>query len=303
MKIRQNLHIHSLHSCDSACATINDIQKEMQNCNMIEYGLSDHYHTTYNLCDIHSAYNDFHCCKRPNEFHFGIELTCMAKWECDAIKAGNFEYLGDDPIYGLRYNQPPQDADFSPYIDLDEEMIKKFGIEYTIAGTHWPLQLPNSLSDACDDLFTQMMYLAEHPLVDILAHPWYPLQVAHSWKDWQGLGSLPKFDPSIVDFSVLTKIPQWMNEQIGAALVKNGTCAEINSAVLNEYRCPSEYRHARWKILALWREMGVKFTFGTDLHAAHTVNADIAATELLLDLYGFNEDDILYGFPKKRKAL
>jgi hypothetical protein len=120
------------------------------------------------------------------------------------------------------------------------------------------------------------------------------LQVAHSWKDWQGLGSLPKFDPSIVDFSVLTKIPQWMNEQIGAALVKNGTCAEINSAVLNEYRCPSEYRHARWKILALWKEMGVKFTFGTDLHAAHTVNADIAATELLLDLYGFNEDDILY---------
>jgi histidinol phosphatase-like PHP family hydrolase len=227
----------------------------------------------------------------------------MAKWECDAIKNGQYEYLGDDPIYGLRFNQPPKDADFSPFIDIDEEMIKRFGIEYTIAGTHWPLALPNSLAEACEDLYTQMMYLAKHPLVDILAHPWYPLQVAHNWRDWQGLGSLPKFDKSIVDFSVLTKIPDWMNEDIGKALVENNTCAEINSSVLNEYRCPSEYRNARWKTLTLWKEMGVKFTFGTDLHAAHTVNADIAACELLLDLYGFTEDDIQYGFPKKCKSL
>ena len=301
MKLRQNLHIHSLHSCDSACATINDIQKEMLECGMTEFGLSDHYHTVYNLCDIHSAYNDFHCCKRPAEFHFGIELTCMAKWECDAIKKGEYEYIGDDPIYGLRFNQPPADADFSPCIDIDEETLNKFGIEYTIAGAHWPLKLPNSLAEACDDLFTQMMYLAEHPLVDILAHAWYPLHAAHRWKDWLGMTGMPKFDKSIIDFSTLAKIPAWMNEKIGEALVKNGTCAEINSADLNDLRCPSEYRDVRWRILALWREMGVKFTYGTDQHSAHNVRADIAATELMLDLYGFKEDDIVYGFPKKRK--
>ena len=34
-----------------------------------------------------------------------------------------------------------------------------------------------------------------------------------------------------------------------------------------------------------------------------SLTLEIAATELLLDLYGFNEDDILYGFPKTRKAL
>ena len=52
MKIRQNLHIHSAHSCDSACATLNDIQKEMTDLGMSEFGISDHLHTQYNLCDI-----------------------------------------------------------------------------------------------------------------------------------------------------------------------------------------------------------------------------------------------------------
>ena len=201
----------------------------------------------------------------------------------------------------MRFNQPQADADFSPCIDIDEETLNKFGIEYTIAGAHWPLKLPNSLAEACDDLFTQMMYLAEHPLVDILAHAWYPLHAAHRWKDWQGLTGMPKFDKSIIDFSTLAKIPAWMNEKIGEALVKNGTCAEINSAVLNDLRCPSEYRDVRWRILALWREMGVKFTYGTDQHSAHNVRADIAATELMLDLYGFKEEDIVYCFPRKRK--
>ena len=301
MKLRQNLHIHSLHSCDSACSTIDDIQKEMLACGMTEFGLSDHFHTKYNLCDVQSAFNDFHCCKRPKEFHFGIELTCMAKWECDAIAKGEYEYLGDDPIYGLRYNTPPENADFSPYIDIDEETIKKLGIEYTIAGAHWPLKMPNSLTEACDDLFTQMMYLAEHPLVDILAHAWYPIQYAHRWKDWLGLTGLPKFSPSVVDHSVITKIPAWMNEQLGETLLKNGTCAELNASELNNPSCHSEYRNARWKIFAMWREMGVKFTFGTDQHAAHNNRAELAAMELFMDLYGFKDEDFVYDFPKKRK--
>ena len=79
MKIRQNLHIHSLHSCDSACASINDIQKEMLDCGMTEFGISDHYHTSYNLCDLQSASNDFRSSKRPAEFHFGVELTAPQK--------------------------------------------------------------------------------------------------------------------------------------------------------------------------------------------------------------------------------
>ena len=77
MKIRQNLHIHSQHSCDSACATLADIQKEMLHCGMTELGLSDHLHTHYNLCDIQSARNDFLAYSRPEQYHFGIEVSSV----------------------------------------------------------------------------------------------------------------------------------------------------------------------------------------------------------------------------------
>ena len=295
MKIRQNLHIHSLHSCDSACATVNDIQEEMLFCGMTEFGLSDHFHTRYNECDIQSSANDFRVGTRPAEYHFGIELTCMAKWECEAIRTGKYERISADPVYGLRRNRPPEDADFSPCLDIDEATLRKYGIEYTIGGAHWPLKSTHTLEEACEDLFRQMMFLAENPLIDILAHPWYPLHVAHNWPAHQAS------QKDEADYSVFSKIPAWMNEKLGETLLKNKTCAEINIGELNSPDCPSEYRDARWRQLVQWREMGVKFTLGTDQHQAHFNRTLIAASELLLDLYGFKDDDILYGFPKKRK--
>ena len=301
MRIRQNLHIHSSHSCDSACATINDIQAEQLACGMTEFGLSDHYHSRHNLCDIQSAANDFRSWTRPPEFHFGIEISCMAKWECDAIRTGNYERIGDDPIYGLRFNLPPEGADFSPSLDIDEDIIKKNGIEYIIGGAHWPLKNTSCLEDACEDLFKQMMYLAENPMVDILAHPWYPLNLAHNWADYHGFPGHPKSEKDVNDYTVFAKIPAWMNEKLGETLAKNGTYAEINIDELNVPRCPSEYRDIRWRQLAQWREMGVKFTLGTDQHAAHNNRALIASAELLLDLYGFKEDDIAYLFPRNAK--
>ena len=90
MKIRQNLHIHSRHSCDSACAQLDDIQKEMEAAGITEYGLSDHLHTHYNLCDIQGARNEFLCYDRPKNFHFGIEVSGISEWERDKIASGNY---------------------------------------------------------------------------------------------------------------------------------------------------------------------------------------------------------------------
>ncbi|MBO4511879.1 MAG: hypothetical protein J5746_03860 [Victivallales bacterium] len=298
MKIRQNLHIHSLHSCDSACATINDIQEEQLACGMTEFGISDHYHTRHNLCDIQSSSNDFRSWhKRPPEFHFGMEISCMAKWECDAIRTGNYQRIGCDPVYGLRRNLPPEGADFSPCLDIDEEALKQNGIEYVIGGAHWPLKITYCLEEACEDLFKQMMFLAENPMIDILAHPWYPLNVAHNWAAYRD----PNNKKDVNDYTVFAKIPAWMNEKLGETLAKNGTFAEINIGELNDPKCPSEYRDARWRQLVQWREMGVKFTIGTDQHSAHYNPALIASAELLLDLYGFKEDDIAYIFPRENK--
>lgn len=272
-------------------------------CGMTEFGLSDHYHTAYNLCDIQSAANDFRCCKRPAEFHFGIELTCMAKWECDAIRQGKYEFLGDDPVYGLRYNEPPENADFSPCLDIDEATLKQLGVEYTIGGAHWPRKVTRTFEEACDDIFVQMMFLAENPLVDILAHPWYTLSVAHSWDGWMGMTGQPKFSRAFVDESVYAKIPTWMNEKLGETLIRNGTLMEINVSDLAGGDSTSESKDTRWRMLSSWREMGVKFVFGTDQHSEHCNKTLIQASELLLDLYGFKEEDFVFGFPKKNKKF
>ena len=72
--------------------------------------------------------------------------------------------------------------------------------------------------------------------------------------------------------------------------------AEINLGVLNSLRLPEVCRKKYSNMLAQWREAGVKFTFGTDQHAAHYDPAVIAASELLLDFYGFKDEDVKYLF-------
>ena len=287
MKIRQNLHIHSQHSCDSACATLADIQKEMLNCGMSEFGVSDHLHTHYNLCDIQGARNDFLCAERPASFHFGIEISSVSKWECDQIAAGNYERIGDDPVYGLRFVDGP--ANSPAQIGITAEEIKELGIEYVIAGVHWPLYSKGDREHAWEDYFNQMLAMVKNPLVTILAHPWD--SVEHAAGGW-----FKSRDVKDIDYGAIAELPQEYNDKLMNALLEYNKAAEINLGVLNSLRLPEVCRKKYWTMLAQWREAGVKFTFGTDQHAAHNNPAVLAASELLLDFYGFKDENIKYLF-------
>lgn len=295
MKIQQNLHIHSMHSCDSACASLDDIQKEMSSLGMIEYGISDHVHSKYNLCDLEGARNDFFACKRPPEFHLGVEMSTMPVWMRDNIASGNYQRLGDDPIYGLFYNPIPENADFSPVLDLDENDMKRLEIEYVICGVHMPLNPFLQGEEMIEETFRQNMFIIEHPLVDIFAHPWDGLAGRCVWRDWLGLTGKGRFNRSILDYSVFEKLEPY-NEKMLEALLKHNTAVEINCATMTNPMLPEKVRKILWNMLAQWREAGVKFTIGNDLHAAHSCRSCFGAMELLLDAYGFKEDDIRYLF-------
>lgn len=287
MKIRQNLHIHSHHSCDSACATMADIQKEMTACGMSEFGISDHLHSRYNLCDIKSSRNDFLGSKKSNAFHFGIEVSGMSQWECEKIAAGDYEKLGDDPVYGLRFNHGP--ANSPVHLDITEKDIKDLGIEYVIGGVHWPLYSPPGRDNAYEDFFRQMMTMIESPLVDILAHPWNAIEYsAGGWFQDRSTGH--------IDYDAILNIPDELNEKLAAALVKYGKCAELNLSVLNSTKLPEECRKHYWMIFAQWREAGVKFTIGSDQHAAHANEIMFSASGLLMDCFGFKEEHIHFFF-------
>ena len=287
MKIRQNLHIHSQHSCDSACATLADIQKEMLSCGIKEFGISDHLHTHYNLCDIQGAKNDFFCAERPASFHFGIEVSSVSQWECEQIAAGNYERKGDDPVYGLRFVDGP--ANSPAQIGITAEEIKELGIEYVIAGVHWPLYSIADREHAWEDYFNQMLAMVKNPLVTILAHPWD--SVEHAAGGW-----FKSRDVKDIDYGAIAEIPQEYNDKLMNALLEYNKAAEINLGVLNSLRLPEVCRKKYWNMLAQWREAGVKFTIGTDQHAAHNDPAVLGASELLLDFYGFKDEDIKYLF-------
>ena len=290
MKIRQNLHIHSQHSCDSASATLADIQKEMLKYGMTEFGLSDHLHTHYNLCDIQGARNDFLCAERPGSFHFGIEVSSVSEWECRKIAEGDYKRCGDDPVYGLRFAEGP--ADSPACIGITEQEIRSLGIEYVIAGVHWPLYSKPDRESAWQDYFHQMMQLIQNPLVTILAHPWDSLEMAAgNWYQHR--------DSNHIDYEALLFIPEELNNQLMNALIRYDKPAELNLSVLNSPRLPESCRKYYWNLFAQWREAGVKFTLGSDQHSAHANEPLFAASELLLDHYGFQDSDIRYLFGKQ----
>ena len=78
----------------------------------------------------------------------------------------------------------------------------------SLAGTHWPMYVPLEREAVIRDYHRQNMFLATHPLVDIVAHPWW--WMGH-WMDRDGnFPAEPWFD----DFDV---IPRSMHQEFAAA--------------------------------------------------------------------------------------
>lgn len=283
MKIRQNLHIHSRNSCDSACAALDDIQNEMLKLGLKEFGVSDHLHSAYNDCDITSSREEFASGRRAKEFHFGIEVSAMSRWECEKIARGDYETNESDPVYGLRQVSGP--AHDPVCIALTEEKKLNWGIEYVIGGVHWALYPPPEREEIYFDYFRQMTALAEDPLVDIIAHPWDDLA---AW--------FKRVNEGKPDYQAVLDIPQKYHDQFCETLLKHNKCAELNLTALTHPRYPEECLKYMWALFAQWREAGVKFVIGSDQHSAHANEVMFSAGSLLLDAYGFKEENIKYFF-------
>jgi len=58
-------------------------------------------------------------------------------------------------------------------LGIEKEFINKMGFAYVLAGAHWPFARRNSFDEWVADYHRQQVYLAKHPLVDIVAHPWW----------------------------------------------------------------------------------------------------------------------------------
>jgi histidinol phosphatase-like PHP family hydrolase len=273
MNIQSDWHIHSQNSCDGACITVSDLVREAGIAGIRDYGLTDHVHTPYNLPDIAASRAEYLSNEPSDRFHFGVEVSSVSQWEIDEVASGKHE----NPVYGLRKGGEPGCA---LAIGITEEDIAKHQIEYVVGGTHWPMYVPMEREAVIRDYHRQNLFLATHPLVDIVAHPWW--WMGH-WKDDKGdYPAEPWFD----DFSA---IPKSMHEEFAAAAVEHNTAVEINiSANLLNPHYPGHFASQYLEYLAELKSRGVSLSIGSDCHSEH-YEIDFATVEGMLDSVGITD--------------
>lgn len=278
MRITTDWHIHSRNSCD--CRPVGLAVADMPTLTRMQgigdFGLTDHLHTPFNLPDIAASRAEYLASNPSPRFHFGIEVSCASQWEFDELEKG----IHPNPVYGIRQGGP---ANGPLAIGITEADIEKFGIEYVIGGTHWPMYLPEDREAIIRDYHRQNMFLATHPLVDIVAHPWWWMGY---WQDGQGCYLT---DPWFDDFR---RIPASMHAEFAAAAVEHKTAVEINiAAMLLNKLYPKNFPEQYLEYLAALKSAGVKLSIGSDSHAA-TYYAGFDRASEMLDAIGITDEEL-----------
>ena len=256
---------------------ISDLVAEAADGGIESYGITDHLHTPYNLPDVQASRREYETFSHVHGFHFGIELSCVSQWELDRIADGE----ANDPVYGIRKGGP---VGAYPALGIDRDGLQELGVEFVVAGTHWPLYVELEPSAVIQDYHRQNMFLAEHPLVDVVAHPWW--WMGH----WMDSDQMYRGDPWIGDFGA---IPQSMHNEFATAATQSGTLVEINlSAMLLTSHYPDSFKTEYLEYLVLLKELGVKFTIGSDCHNHHYTEIDFSMAGGMLDSVGITEEDL-----------
>jgi histidinol phosphatase-like PHP family hydrolase len=269
-------HIHSIHSCDEASLPMADLPGQAAACGIADFGITDHLHTPYNLPDIAASRAAFLAANPPAHFHFGIEVSVVSQWELDEVATGKYQ----SPTYGLRQGGP---AGSALALALTEEDVCTYGIEFVVGGTHWPMYVPFEREAIIRDYHRQNMFLATHPLVTIIAHPWW--WMGH-WQDENGLY------PSEPWFDSFAAIPASMHDEFATATLVHGKVVEINiSAMLLNPQYPAHFAGQYLDYLAGLQARGVPLSIGSDCHdPQYTI--DFARTEEMLATVGIHDQDL-----------
>jgi histidinol phosphatase-like PHP family hydrolase len=278
MALTCDWHIHTSHSCDCAQSETGvrpeALPAAARERGVADLGISDHVFTPYNLDEIFRSRQAFDELPFDARCHFGVEASCISRWELEAIESGR---LPATP-YGLREGGPPG----GPLaLGLAEEDLRAYGIEYVVAGAHWPLYVEAEREAVIRDYHRQNLFLAAHPLVDIVAHPWW--WMGH----WQGPDGAYTAQPWFDDFGV---IPRSMHDEFAAAAVESGTAVEINiGANLLNPRYPASFAPKYVEYLAGLQSAGVRLSVGSDCHAA-VYDIDFKRVSQMLDAAGIRDD-------------
>ena len=269
-------HIHSRNSCDQACMPIADLIAGAAGKGITAYGLTDHIHTPYNLPDLEASRAEYLAHDPSPNFHFGVEVSVVSQWELDEIASGRQPGC----TYGLRSGGP---AGGALAIGLTADEIARLGIEYVVGGTHWPMYVDLEPETVMRDYHRQNLFLATHPLVNIIAHPWWWMG---KWRDDDGLY---RSDPWLDDF---TRIPRSLHDEFASAVIEHNKVVEMNiSGNLLNSSYPEAFRRQYAEYLAYLKQRGVTLSLGSDCHCS-TYDIDFEQAEERLAAVGITDADL-----------
>ena len=282
MAISVDWHIHTTHSLDCGPngkgIRLATLAQDAARRGITDWGITDHFFPGSTLGDLFNAKEEFGAPDLPGGAHFGVEAGVVSRWELEEIESGRHPATP----HGIREGGPEGDE---PALGLTEEDIREYGIEYVVAGVHWPLYVPVEREALIRDYHRQMLFLATHPLVDVVAHPWW-------WNPglgWMGEDGFARSDPWIDDFG---KIPLSLHDEFAAALKEGNTVAEINlDACLFNDRYPEDFTPQYLEYIAYLHERGVRLTVGSDTHGPAYEPPFARAAELLEGI-GLSDKDL-----------
>jgi histidinol phosphatase-like PHP family hydrolase len=287
MRITADWHVHTPASCDCAengtGVALETLLARAPELGLASFGVSDHVFTGYNLDELFRSREAFDAAPFNPHFHFGVELGCVSRWEVEEIESGR--RLAS--VYGLLEGGPPG---AEPALGFTEEDKREYGVEYVIAGVHRPLYVEQTREAVIADFHRQLLFLAQHPLVDVIAHPWW--WGASTWRSEDGTY---RSDPWLDDFG---KIPLSMHDEFAAAATARGKAVEINlkGCLLNP-AYPEDFGRQYVDYLAYLHERGVRFSVGSDAHGPGYA-PDFERAGELLDPLALCEND-LWGLPPR----
>jgi len=277
MKIRNDWHIHSEHSYDSACLKMEDLVTGAEKMGIREYAVTDHLNTSENHPDIENSRKAYDAILTKNPglkgtFHFGVEVDCIPRWKLAMSERGEFKRGTPTPD-----NCKPED--YMPGIAIDREYIRKNGIELVVGGAHSPSFRYTEQMKLIEDYHRQNIFLALNEHIDILAHWlwWYPVDYAAN-----------PFD----DFD---KIPASMKRELGQALIEGNCAFELSqNAILCNNIYPQKFKRQYLEYVAELQSMGVVISFCTDSHRPDYTAENFEINDELIRGSGFNPEKNIF---------
>ena len=280
MAITSDWHIHTHCSCDSACMTFEDLITDAKNMGITDFGVSDHYHTSYQEPDIAASRAEYDAAleRHPElkgHFHFGIEATVISKWEADKVRRGDYD-PSDPPEYGIRVGGP---AGAPVIFDFDDEFMEKYKIDYVVAGMHWPMYCGVDTDTLLKEYHRQYMFCATHPYSTIMAHYFW-------WDDclYESCWNMPGLKNPFLDFSV---IPHSMRDELTSALKENNVAFEINHCMFYK-NMPKSFVDEYLGWVSDIQKDGVTLSFGSDCHRPRLATVEYGEMDKILTHYGID---------------